>query len=115
MGSRTIIAKLLQTPKMIAKAHGKPLWSVLYGNTVQPDGQRQRLTEKCGYWGLHSRSVGARVLEREGSGKQSANSLEQVRRCYLTVLPESDGWLRRGNARTGRGMLCLFAQESPQG
>lgn len=115
MGDSTLVLTYANPLNLVAKSNGKPLWSVLYEKTVRPDGQRQRLTEKCGYWGLHSRSVGARVLEREGSGKQSANSLEQVWRCYSTVLPESEEWLRRDIARTGRGMLCLFAQNSPQG
>jgi hypothetical protein len=53
--------------------------------------------------GLLSRSVGARVLEREGRGMQASDSLEQWQRCISTAMPESDGWLRRGNARTGKG------------
>jgi hypothetical protein len=98
MGKSLQLIQHAKTLEIVANLCGNSVWLELYKNTVQPDGQRQRMTERCGYWGLHSRSVGARVLEREGSGKQPANSLEQVQRGFTTVLPGSDERLRRANA-----------------
>lgn len=64
---------------------------------------------------LQSRKRGCEILEREGHGLQAVDSLDEWRRCDSTVMPGCDGWLRRANARTGKGELCLFAQDSPQG
>lgn len=43
------------------------------------------------------------------------NSLEQVRRCYTTVPPSGEEWLRRATARKGRGCFAFSTQNSPQG